>query len=369
MFPKMALFPILETWAILETVQHEEALQQIPDKLAILLGSRVVTDAGQASADGRPDLVLKAQDHVFSAEYSVDPSTSQVGSAIRQLEHYRAAMPEAIPLVVVPYMGGVGERLCEAAEMSWLDLSGNANITAPGLRVHVKGNPNLFKRPGQPKNLFSPGGSRLARALLLQPHRTFSQSDLSIETGLGRGTTSKLIRRYEDAGFVTRELSGQKADVRLADYDLLLNAWHQAYDFSTHRIHRGHVSAGSGMELLQRLVDELETKGIEYAATGLAAAWLLEPFAAFRLVTVYLRERLPEEVRVGLRFREEPRGSNVWLVLPKDEGVFKGAGVKDGIRHVSAVQAYLDLKDQPERSAEAAEELRHRLLGGSALNG
>ncbi|MGO8930922.1 MAG: hypothetical protein ACLQU3_29035 [Limisphaerales bacterium] len=56
--------------------------------------------------------------------------------------------------------------------------------------------------------------------------------------------------------------------------------------------------------------------------------------------------------------RGELRGENVWLVVPNDEGVSEGAAEGEGIRCVHPVQAYLDMKDHPERSAEAAEQLR-----------
>ena len=50
------------------------------------------------------------------------------------------------------------------------------------------------------------------------------------------------------------------------------------------------------------------------------------------------------------------------MVAPNDKGVFEGAEFVDGIRCVHPVQAYLDLKDHPERAAEAAEELRRRII-------
>ena len=61
-------------------------------------------------------------------------------------------------------------------------------------------------------------------------------------------------------------------------------------------------------------------------------------------------------------FHEIPRGENVWLVRPDDAGVFQGSELRAEIRCVHPVQVYLDLKDQPERSVEAAEALRKQLL-------
>jgi hypothetical protein len=83
---------------------------------------------------------------------------------------------------------------------------------------------------------------------------------------------------------------------------------------------------------------------------------------AFRNLTVYVGREPADELLKRLAFNEDPRGANTWLVVPNDKGVFHGAGEKEGIRCVHPVQAYLDLKDQPERAREAAERLRKQYL-------
>jgi len=158
---------------------------------------------------------------------------------------------------------------------------------------------------------------------------------------------------------VARDAAGE---LKVADYDALLDAWHEAYDFSKHHIERGHIAARSGDEILRRVSDQLKRDKLEYAATGLAGAWLLNQFAGFRLVTFYVGQMPPAEARQAMGFHEEQKGENVWLVVPNDEGVFDGAAERGGIRCVHPVQAYMDLKAQPERSTEAAEQLRARLL-------
>jgi hypothetical protein len=117
------------------------------------------------------------------------------------------------------------------------------------------------------------------------------------------------------------------------------------------------------MALLGELSDRFAREDTDYAATGLAGAWLQAPFATFRLVTLYVREWPSEDLMAGMGYREGVRGSNVWLVQPRDDAVFEGGGVRQGIRHVSALQTYLDLKSHPERSDEAAEEMRRLLVG------
>jgi hypothetical protein len=64
-------------------------------------------------------------------------------------------------------------------------------------------------------------------------------------------------------------------------------------------------------------------------------------------------------------FHEMERGENVWLVQPNDDGVFDGSEVREGIFCAHPVQIYLDLKDHPERSTEAADELRKKFLNPS----
>jgi hypothetical protein len=167
------------------------------------------------------------------------------------------------------------------------------------------------------------------------------------------------VRELEEQRLISRAADGS---VRVADYETMLEAWREAYDFSKHHIVRGHIAERSSDEVLRKLGAQLRHDGIEHAATGLAGAWLLDQFAGFRLVTLYVAQLPSAEAQEAMGFREELRGENVWLVVPNDEGVFNGAGDREGVRCVHPVQAYLDLKNHPERSAEAAEELRRKLL-------
>jgi len=115
-------------------------------------------------------------------------------------------------------------------------------------------------------------------------------------------------------------------------------------------------------ELLHKLAGVLEKQAPGYAATGLCAAWLYSHFANFRLATFYLPSVPGNELFNALGFREDEKGANTWLVVPNDEGVFHSSEAKEGIRCVHLLQVYLDLKDHPERSSEAASRLPHDYL-------
>ena len=305
----------------------------------------------------RVDLLISAGNSTFVVECKTIGAASSVAMAVRSVKEFAERIKKKnIPLVAVPYMGEVGRKICDEAGVSWLDLSGNAHLRAPGLRVSIEGKPNLFKRPGRPRSVFAPKSSRIARWLLMEPERKFSQRELSGISGLDEGFTSRIVHQLEEQGLVLRDA---KRAVKVADFDALLDAWREAYDFSGHHIVRGHIAARSSDDVLRHLAAGLKESNVEHAVTALAGAWLLDPFSGFRLVVFYIGKLPSVDAQQRMGFREEKHGENVWLVVPDDEGVFHGAIERDAIRCVHPVQVYLDLKNHPERAAEAAEHLRH----------
>jgi hypothetical protein len=339
--------------------EHDRLVSKVPGMLADVLGLSTANLKVRQGTPSGADLVVDAG-QTFVVEFKSSTSAAPIAAATKQvLAHANRVHRHVVPLVAVPFMGQVGRRICEEAGVSWIDLSGNAHITAPGLRVIIDGKPNRFIAPGRPANLFAPMSSRIVRWLLIHAGQSLSQRAISRSTGLGEGFVSRLVARLENDGFLVRDDDGA---VRAKDPALLLAAWREAYQFSKHRLQQGHVAARSGDALLRFVADALAARGIEHAATGLAAAWALTHFAGFRIATLYLPTDPSPALLEQLGYREDPRGANLWLVVPNDAGVFHGAVEKDGIRCVHPVQVYVDLKSHPERATEAAERLRTKLL-------
>lgn len=340
---------------------EQRALSQVFSRLNELLDEPVLPSSKargrkKATADG----TLRVGPFTFVVEWRGSPNAAAIAAAAEHLRQSTAATREGVvPLVAVPYMGPTGQQLCQDAGVGWLDLSGNARVMAPGLRIVVQGEPNRFKHPGRPSSVLAPKSARVARWLLMHPAHAISQRELARSTALGEGFVSRIIARLEQDQLIARESDGR---VRVINPDVLLDAWREVYDFSKHDIIRGHVAARSSEALTRRLAEALQQGGHRYAATGLAGAWLVDGFAGFRTVTLFLAEVPDAPLLEALSFREEGRGANVWLVVPNDEGVFQGAADHDGIQCAHPVQVYLDLKAQPERAAEAAQHLRARRL-------
>lgn len=339
------------------------AIRQVADRLAEIFGdSDLAKDARfEARAnDGRVwDAVFATRGYSFVLEWKRSGALGPVASAVRQLRTAQSSFPyQIVPLLAVPYMGRAAQEHCAQADTPWLDLSGNARIVVPGIFYQNLGNPNRFRRPGPPETAFGPKGSRLARRLLMDPERAMRQRTLASITGVDEGYTSRVVGKLLEAGLVSRGEDG----IRVTDAATMLDAWRDVYRFDRHHLIQGHIPARGGDSLTRHVAEALSRAEVSYAATGLAAAWLWTRHARFRLSTVYLSTAPSMGIKKELGFREEPRGANTWFVVPNDEGVFDGVQSVDDIRCVHPVQAYLDLKAHPERAADAATEIRKRLL-------
>ncbi len=333
------------------------AIRQAAVRLAEIFG---VSELAERSDDGGQwDAVFAVRGLSFVLEWKSSGSPGNVAAAIRTLERAKHSFPhEVIPLLAVPYMGEAAQELCARAELPWLDLSGNARIIVPGIFYQNLGNPNRFRRAGRPESAFGPKGARITRRLLMEPAKPLMQRTLAAITGLNEGHTSRIVGKLLEAGLVHRGEDG----IRVTDPNALLAAWREDYRFDRHHVIRGHIAARGGDQLTQAISEILSRTEEPYAATALPAAWLWTRYAGFRLSTLYLSTLPSTELKEELSFREEARGANTWLVVPNDEGVFDGVELVDGIRCVHPVQAFIDLKDHPERASEAAEELRRRFF-------
>ena len=356
--------------------------------LSRLLETPVKKTEKRSTMAPKNDVVFRAPGRTFVVDFLTAQSAAAGGPVGRHAASVRRSAERygehALPLLVVPFMSESGRRACSEAGVQWIDLSGNARIVAPGLRIMIDGQPNQFRTPGRPPSVFAPKSARVARQLLMHPNREFTQQEIARATEMTPGFVSRIVARLEAQGYVERsqakrarkspDASGTETRrgrpaIRLRDPTQLLDDWREQYRFDGHRILRGQVSARSGESLVRLVDDALAGASIPHAATGLAAAWQMTHFAGFRIATFFVDQDPSEHLRRTVGFHEVAEGGNLWLVNPNDSGVFHGAELRDGVRCVHPVQAYLDLKAHPERAAEAAESIRTLLLKGDVDDG
>lgn len=283
---------------------------------------------------------------------AVESRRPLVSRAAERARERAQSIGHALAAVFVPSITRGGAEAAERLGVGWFDQAGNAHLTGTGLLVHVEGRKSARRPSGRRASPFAPRSSRVVRALLVHPDRAWTQKELIEETGLAQGTVSRTLSRLRDL-----DLLGQDDDrYRLSRPGELLDAWKDEYEYRRHEIVPAHLTGG-GIGLAREVVERLRSQGVESALTGFPAAWLYDEFAQFRLVSVYV-EGSPVHAAELAELRIEERGANVHLIRPFDRGVFYESSPLDDVTCVHPVQAYLDLGGLPERSDEAAEQLR-----------
>ena len=201
-----------------------------------------------------------------------------------------------------------------------MDLSGNADISAPGLRILIQGRPNLFKSAGRPSSPFAPKSARIARLLLMHPRRPIKKREIATESGIDEGFTSRIVSHPEADGLITPKNDGR---VRVPNPDFLLDSWCEAYHFQKNLIIKGHMAERSSDQVLRKLSGLFKKNEVRHAATGFSAAWLYTRFAGFRIVTFYLDSFDSLDILTSAGFRKERPGRTFGSSYPKTRECFK----------------------------------------------
>ena len=232
-----------------------QAAPEIINALADLLG----TPSGAVrlrAAEPREgfDYCITALGYTFVAEYKRVATPGPLAHAVQQLKQAVNSHPGSIPLVAAPYLSPRGREYCDHAGVSWVDLSGNGKITAPGLRIWIQGRANRFVERGRPSSPFARKAARVTRQLLAAPAEFQSQADLARKTQLADGFVSKIVARLvADNYLATNDVRA----VRPRDPGLLLDGWRDVYDFDRNRILVGRMLGSSGEEVLHTTAAQL----------------------------------------------------------------------------------------------------------------
>jgi hypothetical protein len=267
-------------------------------------------------------------------------------------------------LILAPALGEPLARDLRAAGFNHADLNGKLylNLDDPTLILDRSGvGGRRFANPVSEADAFAPKSNRLLRTLLARRDEIWTQATLSERSGLSRGLVSRLMGALEADGYlkaVTAATRQQAGTWRLMDFDRLLDAWRERDDWvartqvQEYSVLTGDVHELAG-EVRTQLQGELGTGGLAF--TQWFAARLKQPYTDSPVVSVYVRQ----PVEPGLRFaRPVSFGGNLWLISPKDDGVFRETQTVAGFPLVSDAQIYLDLLQVSQRGPEQAEVLR-----------
>jgi len=263
-------------------------------------------------------------------------------------------------MVAAPYISPRGMEICRRHKVGCVDLVGNIYLEFDGVYIEriVEEKPPAVER--RLRNLFAPVSSRIARAMLEEPHRVWTLTGLAEVTGASLGQVYKVTEKLAAEEFASKD---SRKGVALIDPTALLNAWRDQYSISAmNAVYSLHSPEMDPARLMARVQEAARSLGTIYAFTLHAGASLIAPFVRFNDVHFYVGSD-PQSWVSQLDLREVEFGGNAHILQPYDEGVFYRVQSPQGMSVVGNIQLYLDLYNYPARGREQAEFLRDKETG------
>ena len=243
---------------------------------------------------------------------------------------------------------------CRKLGVGCLDLNGRVWIAAKGLVIdrEVPPRKTRYVLAEPPVNFFSLKSSRVARALLSFPDRTWKQADIVELTRLSKGLVSRLLKHATQQGWV----EDKRGAWRLIKLDSVLTAWEEADEFRKRVSIRQYSALEPDFRVLaQRLLQGLTG---DLAFTQWFAASLRFPYTVPPVLSVY-RSQFPSDEDVNrLDLREVADGGKIWILAPREVGVFQTVRRVQEFPLVCDAQIYLDLIRSGLRGDDQANALR-----------
>jgi hypothetical protein len=302
----------------------------------------------ERGADALLELNVDGRRLVFEVEFKLSPSVREV----ERLAERRGTRPG---LLVAPSLSEVLVQHCRERGLSCVDLNGRQWIRAEGVVVDRQPSEERRFRPSLlPPDAFQPKSSRLVRALLSQPDRAWSQGELGERTGLSPGLVSRLARHLVNEGLLTQD----NRLLRVSRADALLDAWAARDDWAKRTTVRQYSLPEADVETVARRLVKVFPAGEALVFTQWFAASLRHPYTIPPVASAYVARFPGEQIERELRARQVVDGGTLWLVVPKDDGVFRETQRVGDLTLACDAQIYLDLLRVGLRGPEQAKALR-----------
>lgn len=275
----------------------------------------------------------------------------------RKLVHARAESERKSVLLLCPHIpDGLAADL-RSAGINHADLNGRLFLKVPSLIVDRGPRGKGYRGPGPELNPFTLKSSRVVRMLLASREREWTQEDLQTGTGISRALVSLTLADLIERELVeqTRPCSRDQAGLyRVGDFNRLLDAWSAEDRWHKRTVVRQYSAlSGDPSEIAASARDAMGVQNLYF--TQWFAAQVRCPYTTSPLVSAYVRNKPSTKIPWA---REVDNGGNLWLITPRDEGVFQGGQTIGGFNLVSDVQIYLDLLRVGQRGPEQAQALR-----------
>jgi hypothetical protein len=304
-----------------------------------------------AIADGRAELRFEAghQKYILEVLPRLNPS--------RKLLQLKAEAGKKLCLLLCPHLPNPLAADLRAAGINHTDLNGRLFIKTPSFLLDREPKSGAYRNPGTELNPFTLKSSRVVRVLLSHRDQDWTQAELETRTGISRALVSLTLADLIGRELVVQTRAGNRhvaAWYRVNDFGRLLAAWSAADDWRKRvSIHQYSLLTNDVLEIANTVQSGLGENNAFF--TQWFAAHLRHPHTTPPLVSAYLKKKPLGEITWG---RKVDNGGNLWLITPKDAGVFQETQTVGGFKLVSDIQIYLDLLQVSQRGPEQAQALR-----------
>ena len=342
-------------------------IKQLPDLLppdfTLEEGEREIS-AGQQRVDIRARLRTPTRAWPIVIGIKNADRIAPIREAASQVKR-SAQTQHAIPFVASVFLGERARAALKEEGVGYLDLAGNFYLKQGEIYIEKIVANNPFSKKPPLKNLFAPISSRITRALLVEPIRTWHVSELAKETEVSLGQASAVAKRMVAEEFLSWNSEGT---LQLNDAATLLEAWKQVYP--TYGQQQCFLySYEQGYDNVLASIIRKRGELPPFAFAFFTGASFVAPFIrGLAKAQVYVEKK--EDIEQWKRLLDVTQvvsGGNIELFLPYDKGVFYKPQIMPvaelgDIPIVSTVQLYMDLFRNPARGAEQAEHLRETKL-------
>lgn len=317
----------------------------------------------------RPDILanISVQNRVRTLICEVkDPGhPKQIRNALGQLFSFIAANPAdkdnvVIPLVASSWLSRESRSLCEEAGVGWFDLAGNCRITFDGIYIERETAERPKAAARNYRSVFSPKAGQVLRTLLRDPTHPWKVADLAAASEVSLGHVSNVRSALLDREWATVDDRG----LHLTAPDALLDSWRDNYEpFRGKQSSWYSILHGRQLdEALRHALDRSDTE-VHAMLAGLSAAQWLAPYLRGSTTTLYSEKSVIPDLVETLKLKPVKSGANVEIIEPDDTSILRESVTLPNAPRVSSpLLTYLDLSRLDDRSREAADHLREKLL-------
>lgn len=282
--------------------------------------------------------------------------------AITELRESGVVEKEAYFIVAAPYVSKQGLDVCRRNQIGCLDLAGNLYMEFDGIYIERIVNTNPKPERRAIKSLFTPIASRIVRALLVEPKRTWRLTELSSLAEASIGQVYNVSRKLCKEGLAHKT---NRDGLTLTEPATLLEMWQNYYQISLNNVHRFHLPAQNITTALNQIQVAATKANIQVACTSHTGFNLLTDSNATEAddIRLYIESNQIKLLTEQLPLKASDFSGNLHLLNPYDEGIFYQLTPTATLPVVSNIQLYLDIYSDPSQDQRKAKYLRKSVIG------